>query len=301
MPSSLAIDPAVETAMYKALSPALIKTTQGQVEIATWGDGPAVLALHGAMGGWDQGVLLARTVVSPHHRFVAVSRPGYLGTALTLGRTPQEQADLCAAALDQLGIAKAAVIAISGGGPTALQFALRHPRRCRGLVMISACSDTLDEPTPVQWHIMKLLARIPGATSVMRKRIAKDPEKAAQRSIRDPAVRARTVNDPEAGPLMLSLQTGMLDRMTERIAGTDNDIRQTHGDMHYPLELVSVPTLVVHGTRDSMVPFSQAITLATRVPGAELLAIEGGEHVSIFTHRNQVKAKIDFFLASLVA
>jgi pimeloyl-ACP methyl ester carboxylesterase len=70
----------------------------------SFGEGPAVLALHGAMGGYDQGLILARTIGPPGYRFVSVSRPGYLGTPLCAGRTPEEQADLLAHLLDALGI-----------------------------------------------------------------------------------------------------------------------------------------------------------------------------------------------------
>jgi fermentation-respiration switch protein FrsA (DUF1100 family) len=52
----------------------------------------------------------------------------------------------------------------------------------------------------------------------------------------------------------------------------------------------------VHGTADSVVPFAHARTLATRIRGAELLAIDGGEHVSIFTHREEVRARVTQFL-----
>jgi len=114
------------------LRPISIRTSRGNVDAVCWGEGPAVLSLHGAMGGYDQGILLAKSAVSPRHRFVAVSRPGYLGTPLAAGRTPEEQADVCAEVLDQLGIAETAVIAISGGGPAAVQFALRHAQRCAG-------------------------------------------------------------------------------------------------------------------------------------------------------------------------
>jgi pimeloyl-ACP methyl ester carboxylesterase len=71
--------------------------------------------------------------------------------------------------------------------------------------------------------------------------------------------------------------------------------------MAYPLEWIAVPTLVVHGTSDSAVPFAQAKALASRVPGAEMLTIEGGEHVSIFTHRAEVRAAIDRFLTTRTA
>jgi hypothetical protein len=37
---------------------------------------------------------------------------------------------------------------------------------------------------------------------------------------------------------------------------------------------------------------------ASRVPGAELLAIEGGEHVAIFTHRDEVRARSGRFLGA---
>jgi len=40
-------------------------------------------------------------------RVIAVSRPGYLGTPLADGETPEAQADLYAALLDTLGIARA--------------------------------------------------------------------------------------------------------------------------------------------------------------------------------------------------
>jgi pimeloyl-ACP methyl ester carboxylesterase len=251
------------------------------------------------MGGYDQGMLLARTTASPRYRFISISRPGYLGTCLNAGRLPQEQADVCAEMLDHFGIAQAAVIAISGGGPTALQFALRHARMCSGLVMVSACSDRLDVPIPFQWRVMKLMARFPALTAAMRKRITRDPEKAARRSIPDEALRLRTLHDRETAALFHALQMSVFDRMALRIAGTDNDIRQARADMEWPCEQIVTPTLIVHGTSDQAVPYEQAKSLATRIPGAELHTIEGGEHVSIFTHREEIRNRVDRFLESI--
>jgi len=297
MPSTLAIDGPLTAGMQKELRPELIRTSRGQVEAVSWGEGPAVLSLHGAMGGYDQGILLAQTVTYPRFRYIAVSRPGYLGTALRVGRTPQEQADSCAEVLKHFGVESAAVIAISGGGPAAVQFALRHSDRCRGLVMISACSDTLNVPIPFRFQIMKVMARIPGAMNTMRKKIEREPEKAAQRSIPDEVLRRKVLEDPETRSLLMALQSSVLDRMALRLPGTENDIRQTRGKMAYPLEQINMPTLVVHGTSDSAVPFAQAKALASRVPGAEMLTIDGGEHISIYTHRAQVRATIDRFLS----
>jgi len=165
--------------------------------------------------------------------------------------------------------------------------------------MISACTGRLDVPIPVQWQIMKLISLIPGVTNRPLKKIAQNPERAAARSISDVELRRQTVQDPEAGPLMLALQMSTMDRMLRRISGTENDIRQSRMEMDYPLEQIASPTLVVHGTKDSMVPFFQAQSLAARVPGARLLAIEGGEHVAIFTNLSQVRERTTCFLDSL--
>ncbi len=41
-------------------------------------------------------------------------------------------------------------------------------------------------------------------------------------------------------------------------------------------------------------------TLAERIPGAELVALEGGEHVAIFTHRDEARARVMRFLSAHV-
>jgi pimeloyl-ACP methyl ester carboxylesterase len=249
------------------------------------------------MGGYDQGLLLAGAAVgSSGFDFIAVSRPGYLGTPLTLGRTPEEQADLCAGLLDALAVRQAAVVAISGGGQCALQFALRHPGRCRCLVMISACSAPIKDRLPLRFHLFSLMARIPALATSMRKKVRSDPDRAVSRSIPDPELRARTLNDPEAGPLLLALQESTLERLAERLPGTRNDIAQSRAPFDYPLEQITAPLLVVHGTADGAAPFAPARELAARVADSELLAIEGGKHVSIFTHRKVIRPRIEEFL-----
>jgi pimeloyl-ACP methyl ester carboxylesterase len=275
---------------------AIMDTKQGPVEYGMLGEGPAILALHGAMGGYDQSAILARTIGEAGYRFVCVSRPGYLGTPLSSGRTAAEQADLCAALLDELAIGPAAVMAVSGGGPCAIEFALRHRSRCWGLVLVSTCSGKIDGRVPLAFHIMKLAARWPGFGRAMQKRAERDPERAARRSIADPVVRSRTLKDPVAAPLFTALTRSTLDRMGLRMRGTENDIAVTR-TTDYPLEQISVPLLVVHGTADQMVPFApHARAFLMRVPGAQLLAIEGGEHVSIFTHRAEVRERVTKFL-----
>jgi pimeloyl-ACP methyl ester carboxylesterase len=122
------------------------------------------------------------------------------------------------------------------------------------------------------------MARFPALVAAMRRRVA------------------RTVADSEAGALLRELRLSTLDRMAERLPGTINDITQSRLPFAYPLEAISAPVLVVHGTADEAVPFAQARALSAKLPNAELLAIEGGQHVSIFTHRSEVRTRSMQFL-----
>jgi pimeloyl-ACP methyl ester carboxylesterase len=277
--------------------PAVVATARGPVEYAEHGVGPAVLALHGAMGGWDQSLLLARTIAGTGHRFIGLSRPGYLGTTLAAARSPEEQADLYAAVLDALGVRDAAVMAVSGGGPSAIHFALRHRERCRCLVLVSTCGGKVEARLPLAFQVLKLAARWRWLAVSMERKAARDPEAALRRSIPDPALLERTLRS-DAGPLLRELVASTSDRMSLRLPGTLNDVAVTRA-RSYPLEQVVVPVLVVHGTRDPSVPFARhGKVLATRIPGAELAALEGGEHVAIFTHRGEARARVIPFLAA---
>ena len=132
--------------------------------------------------------------------------------------------------------------------------------------------------------------------AAIERQAKRDPERAARASIPDPELRARTLADPETGPLLRALFASTSDRMSQRLAGTLNDVEVTRS-YDYPLEQLDVPVLVVHGTADRFVPFVRhGEALASRIRGAELAAAEGGDHVSIFTHRNMVKPRVVRFL-----
>jgi len=275
-------------------------TARGPVEYIESGDGPAVLAVHGAMGGYDQSDILARTIGSPGYRYIAVSRPGYLRTPLDVGREAGEQADAHAALLDALGIDDAVVMAVSGGGPSALEFALRHGTRhggrCRGLVLVSTCGGIIRSRIPVAFHVMQVLLRWPACARWLRRKTAAGLEKNLSRSISDPAILARVLADPDVRSLLEELTVGMFDDAAKRLPGTANDIRVTRAT-RYALEQIDVPTLVVHGDKDCVVPFEQhGKALAARIPGARLLCCTGGEHVAIFTHRDLVREHVARFL-----
>src|SRR5262249_45546836 len=174
-------------------------------------------------------------------RGAAAPRPGSPGTPLEVGRTPAEQADAYAALLDALGLRRAAVVAISGGGPSALQFALRHGDRCRGLALISA----LARRRPVRER--------PLGQKVFDAVICG--------SDRLPWLRGRLVGPGgppgrQALAQLLELPEGL------RGAGRRNDLAQFAALPDDPPAGISVPTLVVHGTADRIVPIAHAEAVA---------------------------------------
>jgi len=93
---------------------------------------------HPLFGGFDVGAGLAETYFGNHYRFVAPSRFGYLGSSLPRAATPADQADAYASIVDALGIERTAILGYSAGGPSAIQFALRHADRTAALVLMAS-------------------------------------------------------------------------------------------------------------------------------------------------------------------
>ena len=114
----------------------IAETRCGPIEYGVGGDGPPVLFVHGAGGGFDQGLDFGRTLVASGFRVIAMSRFGYLRTPLPADASAAAQADAHACLLDALGIPYAAVIGGSAGAPSSLQLALRHPDRVSRLVLV---------------------------------------------------------------------------------------------------------------------------------------------------------------------
>jgi pimeloyl-ACP methyl ester carboxylesterase len=221
------------------------------------------------------------------------SRPGYRRTPLSTGVTPEQAADACASLLQLLSIEQVCVMGTSGGGPTALQFVLRHPRRVCGLILQSAISQRFVEPPRStrsfigrivfsrrgKWladfavWVALLLARYWPSLIIRSLLDASDNLDPPRFRRRFSAIR---VSPEQMAFFQRLVRTGA--PLSPRQAGLWNDLRQFAGLTRYPLESVCCPTLVVHGQADGNVPFAHAQFAATTVPGAELLAIEDCGH-----------------------
>lgn len=113
-----------------------VETGLGTIEYGTLGKGGPVLVLHGAGGGFDQGLHMTAPLAEEGFRLIAPSRFGYLRSTAPKDASPAKQAEAYARLLDTLGIKQVNVLAISAGAWSALYFALRYPERCRALVLL---------------------------------------------------------------------------------------------------------------------------------------------------------------------
>src|SRR5512143_163617 len=109
-----------------SLGSQVIETACGPIEYARIGDGYPVLVVHGAMGGFDQGLWLAQAFDLSKHQVISVSRFGYLRSPMPAAADLNLQADAFASLLDALQIRQAAVFGVSAGSTSAIRFVARH-------------------------------------------------------------------------------------------------------------------------------------------------------------------------------
>ena len=119
----------------------MLKTDHGDIEYSVQGDGTPVLSLHGAGGGYDQGLWAAKMAFDDGYKIVSISRYGYLRTPIPKDASIKTQAGLYKDLLDCLNISKVIVFGVSAGGPSATQFANDYPERTQALVLLSAVSE----------------------------------------------------------------------------------------------------------------------------------------------------------------
>jgi non-heme chloroperoxidase len=70
-----------------------------------------------------------------------------------------------------------------------------------------------------------------------------------------------------------------------------------HEDFRNDLARISVPTLVIHGDADRIVPIAAAGQRTAKLKGARLVTIKDGPHAVNWTHAEEVNQEIVNFLA----
>ena len=273
------------------------RTGRGPVEYAVRGHGAPVIVLHGTPGGIDAAEVMSRFLPRDEVAAVMLSRPGYLGTPLTGRETVDDQADLVVALMDELGLERAGVLAWSGGGPLGYRMAVRHPSRVTSLVAFAALSGSYRIPPT---HLPeRLLFTTSAGEWLLRVLATHQPRQfisgalAAEGTLTKSQLAQRVAEvfaDEDKRAIVIDLgPTG--GRGGARRQGFHNDLDQFAAIDSLDLESVAVPTLVVHGDADADVDIAHGRRAAERVPGAELLVLETGTHLALWTHPDAVVAQ----------
>lgn len=265
----------------------ILSTEKGVIEYAIFGHGPVVVGMHGAPGGYDQVICLGENLAKKGFELIGWSRPGYLRTPLSVGKTMQEQADALAILLDHLLIDKVSILAISAGGPSALEFAARYPDRISALIMEAAITKSYS-PKALQENLtfLKLLLSDFGLW-IFHWMFHLKPKQALKKFLSyesqlsdeelDQLVK-QALKDPKKTEFISKLMQSF-SPMSRRKDGFWNDLEQLKNLEKLPFEKIRCPTLIIHGTADKDVPIDHAQLLSQNLPQAEFYPIEKGTHL----------------------
>ena len=257
-------------------------TPCGPIEYAERGDGPPVLVVHGAGGGFDQGLIIAAPLIKAGYRVIAVSRFGYLRTPLPPDASPMAQADAYACLLDALGLPQSDVLAASAGSPSALQFALRHPDRVKALVLlVPMLFAPPAEGTAPEKHAG-------GTTFVMDTVLRSDfllwlgPH--VSRGMVEKAMGTPPADVEHASPDEQARVSVLMDQILPvepRRDGLSNDMQIIASEPRYDLEQVAVPTLVLSTADDLFRSYPAALYTAVHIPKARFIGYTTGGHMMV--------------------
>jgi len=180
-----------------------------------------------------------------------------------------DMADDAAALLGALGIAAAHVCGASMGGMIAQQLAARHPERVKSLTLIMTSSGSRRLPGPSMKVRSALISR------------PKDP-KNLQSIVEHYVKLYRLIGSPgyPASDAYLNERLGMSVRRSHRPQGTARQMVAIAADGNRTklIERLKVPTQIIHGKQDPLVPVAAGIDLAAKIPGAKIDLIDGMGH-----------------------
>ncbi len=173
-------------------------------------------------------------------------------------------ADDAAGLLDALKIDKAHVVGASMGGAIGQEMAIRHPQRMLSFTSIMSTTGEPGLPPPTPEATAMLFTPAPGETlatflphyaGVWRvlRGPASFPQDEALDAVRGTAVFNRGLNPAGAARQLAAIFAS--------------------GSRKKPLGAVRVPTLVIHGDADPLVPLECGVDVAASIPGAKLLRI----------------------------
>lgn len=269
----------------------IAETEAGDIEYAEVGEGQPMLVIHGAGGGYDQGLLIASDF-GKHYRLIAPSRFGYLKTPVPKDYSPAAQADAHAALLDFLDIKCAIVVAASAGAPSAIEIALRHPERVSALILL----------VPRTYHPTQSIGADQSVPSRTVLRLIEASADflfwVAMRLNRGSVVRFFGV-PPEVEANSSDEDRDRVTKLMKSVFPLSQRVRGIEVDgltpmKPWPLERVSVPTLIISAEDDLYKTLPGARFTADGISRAELHVFKSGGHLMVGHTQKVTKLVHDF-------
>src|SRR3954469_19356359 len=233
-----------------------------------------------------------RHCVHPHYR-------GHGRTALPRDParvTVEDLADDIACVLDDALVDRAVLVGHSMGVQVSLETYRRHRARVAGLILICGApshplktfrgSAALEDLLPM---VQKWIHRVPRVVNRLTRTLL--PTRLAYEVASRLEIRRELVEPADFMPYLEGLA-----RIDTRlfVAMLSSAGQHSADDL---LPEVSVPTLVVAGSRDGFTPPDRSRAMAQAIPGAELLEIEGGSHTAPIERPHLVDTTVRDFVA----
>ncbi len=254
----------------------MINTIHGPVECTMRGSGPLIMAVHGGNDNCFSDIgqeELARL----GYRVLVPSRPGYGRTPITLGKSAAEQAGVLRALLSAVGEDKAAVIGLSAGGPTSLEFARLYPEATVCLILEEAVTKTWVPRFSPQYWAMKWIfnpKRQAGFWKGQREQFDRDP-KGTMLSL------AKMFSLCKPADVMAQWDEEDIREYRAMLQSFDSGSGFIHNIDHkaHDLQDIHVPVLIIHSRYDRNVPFSHAEYAHRLIKNSELYEAPSLSHL----------------------
>jgi len=273
----------------------VISTPCGPIEYAEVGSGPVILAIHGAGGGFDQGLALAGPFATSGYRVIAMSRFGYLRTPAPSHPSIALQADAHACLLDALGVKSAAVIGVSAGAPSGLEFALRHSARCTALVLqvpgwYPPERRSFKRLGPLEALVFNQFLR----SDLLFWAFTRFLPSISDRTVLGTPSAVVAVGSPSEQHRVATILRD-ISPVSQRQVGLSLEGQLTVEDLSKPLESVTAPTLVISAKDDLYSTYSNAEFIARHVPHGTFIGYDTGGHMLV-GHGGEVISGVLAFL-----
>lgn len=253
-------------------------TTIGDMQVLVKGDGQPLVFCHGFTTTgrfWrEQLEPFSRT-----HRVVVVNLPGHGPSARPEGRayTIDEFADDIARVFDTLALREAVLVGLSMGGTIAQRFAMKHPKRIVGLVLVGATPHGLGPDVQVD-NVLAAIDEL-GVAQASQRVIERSFGPRASRDLVEFAKR-EVIQTPEF--------------VARRAIASLNE-----SDTRDALGRIAVPALVICGREDRITPPAESQELAEGIPNARLVLLDDAGHFPMLEAPEAFNAELRQFIDAL--